>query len=210
MDEISRIKSVFGELHFRKLSVMQERLLEEALEELRSRSGTAWGVFQTGWPRFRRRGRTQVNMHSDVILVRANGGGTRPSWHKVIVLDERNERVLLPYENIKDFFALAAMLDIQSLYGYATLINYLVPFLGGDGFEFKKPPKPIRNDEDARAFGFEFLDDYLPYTQGKNSFWQGYYAQYRNYPFVLTLDTEHVPPFMKITFIDVKPPPLVR
>ena len=207
MDEISRITSVFGELEYRKLSDVQERLLEEALEELRSKRGTYYGVFQTGsgWRLFRRWVRTEVNVHPNITLVLANGGH-RLSHRIVIVLDEPQERFLLPYDNVGDFFAFASMLDIQSTYGYATLINFLIPPIGGTGFEHKEPPLAIRNATDALAFGFEFLDEYQAYTQGNNSFWQGRYVQNAKSPFVLTLDTDQTPPLMHITFIDVKPP----
>lgn len=205
MDEISRIRSVFGELHFRKLSTVQDRLLEEALEALRLNSGISWGVFRTGWGYFRRLRRTEANVDPAVTLILANGGGSRHGRREVVVVDEYRERFLIPYRNMADFFAFASMLEIESTYGYATLVNYLVPTLSGIGFEYKRPPEPLRDDEDARKFGFEFLDDYIPYTRGNNSFWQGHYAQCANYPFVLTLDTNHVPPFMNINFISPQP-----
>lgn len=200
MDEISQIKSVFGELQYRRLSQVQERLMQAGLEELRRIGGCSWGVYRKWWRL------TEANMHPSVTLVLANGGGSKPGIRCVMVLDEPQNRFLLPFGNMEDFFAFASMMGIHSTYGYATLVNYLAPFVSDSGFEIKKPPVPLHNDEDTRQFGFEFLEDYVPYTQGKNSFWQGYYSQFGNKPFVLTLDTDQKPPFMKVTYIDARPP----
>ena len=192
MDEVASLRSVFRKFCYRKLSVIGRRLLLDGVEELkRITNSEYWGVFHLF-------GRTQCVPHSTFTLVLANGGG-HPLVREVLVLDERGKRFLLPYRKREDFFALASLLGIQSVRGYATLVAFVEPSL--DGFQKIVPPTQIQNAADAEAFALIFPDTYTQYVEGNNSLWVGSDSRLA-YLYMLTLDTQQTPPYMTVTFID--------
>jgi hypothetical protein len=191
-DEINYIMSVFGQFRYRKLSASGNRLLKEALQEQRRITGEHWSVFRL-W------GFTESVPHSTFTLVLANRSRWKLSSREVIVLDEQNGKFRLPYRKVEDFFAFAVLLKIASLRGYATLAF----FIQSTYYDFEKlhPPRQINNEADAEACEFEFLEEYHAYTQGNNSLWWGSNA-IGGLLYMLTLDLQQRPFFMKFTFID--------
>lgn len=192
MDEISRIRSVFGKFRYQRLSALGKRLLEQSLAEQKRITNRPWSVFQS-------MGCTEAVPNSAFTLVLANISPWKPARREVIVLDEQNEKFLLPYRNVEDFFAFASLLALETLWGYATLAFFIQPTCYD--FERLSPPQQIRNEADADMCEFEFLEEYRSYTEGVNSLWWGSNAV-GSFLFTMALDLHRAPPFMKFTWID--------
>lgn len=188
-DEIAHIMHIFGKFRYQRLSELGNRLLKEGLEAQRRITGTNWGVFRC-------LGFTECVPHATFTLVLANSSRWKLSSREVIVLDEQNGKILLPYRKIEDFFAFASLLKIESLHGYAALVSFTQPTY----YDFEKlsPPVQIRNEADADAADIEFLEEYQSYTEGITTLWWG--CRWETL-FTLTVDLTQTPPFMKVTFV---------
>jgi hypothetical protein len=186
MGETDYLMGLFGRFRYRKLSTVEERLLEEGIEEQSRVTGRRWGSRRL-W------GRPQAISHPTFTLVAIHGGGTKPCICEIIVLCERDGIVLLPHRKEADLLAFASMLGVDSLKAYATLV-----ILFGSSYDYYVrlgPPKQIRDETYAQGWESMFLN-YQQFTVGNQSLW---FAD--GFLYALSLDRQQTPPTLEVTWL---------